>query len=308
MKHVLLPFVCCVLFLGGCDDLLEEDLDGFGVVLLTPPDGYSTASNLVSFQWEAVPRAMGYRVQIATPDFSNPILILHDSLVTDARFSAALTPGSYQWRVRAENPNSTTAYYQRNLTVTEATSLEGLTPLLIGPASNISTSDDAIAFSWQSLSGADDYRFELRSGGQTGGIVLAQIVAGTSLSLSAIDEGTYAWGIQAQNSNGTSNFSYRNLTVDRTPPDQPVLLAPVAAASLPNAPFSFQWQSGSNAGSGSIDSLFVEDDAEQTIRALLATSTTYSDSLGVGSYTWYVRTIDGAGNGASSTVRGFTVQ
>ncbi|MBK6882010.1 MAG: hypothetical protein IPH05_03505 [Flavobacteriales bacterium] len=56
MKHVLLPFVCCVLFLGGCDDLLEEDLDGFGVVLLTPPDGYSTASNLVAFQWEPVPR------------------------------------------------------------------------------------------------------------------------------------------------------------------------------------------------------------------------------------------------------------
>jgi hypothetical protein len=308
MKHVLLPFVCCVLFLGGCDDLLEEDLDGFGVVLLTPPDGYSTASNLVAFQWEPVPRAMGYRVQIATPDFSNPILILHDSLVTAPHFTTALAPGAYRWRVRAENPNSETAYYQRALTITEATSLEGLTPLLIAPASNASTSDDPVIFSWQALSGADDYRFELRSGGQTGGIVLAQIVAGTELSLSTIGEGAYTWGIQAQNTNGTSNFSYRNLTVDSTPPGQPVLLVPAAAATLPNTTIMFQWQSGNNAGSGGIDSLFVEDGSQQPIRALLAPTPSYSDSLGTGPYTWYVRTIDSAGNGTSSTVRAFTVQ
>ncbi|MBK6882009.1 MAG: hypothetical protein IPH05_03500 [Flavobacteriales bacterium] len=219
-----------------------------------------------------------------------------------------MTPGSYQWRVRAENPNSTTAYYQRNLTVTEATSLEGLTPLLIGPASNISASDDAIAFSWQSLSGADDYRFELRSGGQTGGIVLAQIVAGTSLSLSAIDEGTYAWGIRRRtrteprtSATATSPWIAHHQTnpcySPRSPP-LPYRTHPFRsngkAAAMPAAVASiaYSWRMT----------------LEQTIRALLATSTTYSDSLGVGSYTWYVRTIDGAGNGASSTVRGFTVQ
>jgi hypothetical protein len=310
MNRSLLSIACLagLLTLGGCADLLEKDITGFGVVLLTPPDGHSTSSNVLSFQWEAVPYAEGYRIQIATPTFANPVLFVFDSVVTSARFSASLVPGSYQWRVRGENPNSTTAYYQRSLVVTEATSLEGLTPLLIAPAQNAAIAADTIALSWQALSGAEDYRVELRSGSQSGELVSAQIVAEPSFSLSGLDEGPYTWGVQAQNTTGTSNFSYRSLTVDRTAPSPPVLLAPLAAATLPNTSFTFQWQSGGNAGAGATDSLFVEDNAQQTVRALLVPTTTYTDSLGTGTYTWYVRTTDLAGNGTSSTVRALTIQ
>lgn len=310
MKRTSLPIAlgAIALFAFGCSDLLEEDLTGFGVVLVAPPDGYSTTSNLVTFRWEAVPHALNYRIQIATPDFANPVLYLHDSLTSSATFTTALDPGDYQWRVRAENPNSNTSYYQRNLVVGEAATLEGLTPILSGPGSGTVISDDPITFTWQALSGADDYRFELRTGSQAGELVNAQIVSGTTLTLSDIAEGSYAWGIQAQNTTSTSDYSYRILTVDRTAPSAPVLTAPAEAALLPNAPFTLQWQSGTNAGNGSADSVFVLDNAQQQVRALPSLSQSYTDSLGTGMYSWYVRTTDAAGNGTPSATRTFSVQ
>lgn len=309
MKNVALPLITLLVLLAtGCSDILEKDLTGYGVVLVAPPDGYTTSANVVTFRWDAVPETEGYRLQIATPDFLNPALFAYDTLVTNASYTAALVPGNYRWRVRAENPNSHTDYYERSLVVTEASSLEGLTPILLQPGSNSATSAATIAFSWNTLTGAQDYRFEIREDSQTGPLVQAQIVADTEIELTDIAEGSYAWGVQAQNATSSSIFSYRLLRVDRTLPTSPVLLAPTNNSTLPNAPFDFEWQSGSDAATSTTDSLFVLDSNAVAIRQLPMATTTYTDSLGVGDYTWYVRTTDEAGNGASSPLRAFTVQ
>jgi hypothetical protein len=186
--------------------------------------------------------------------------------------------------------------------------LEGLLPLLVSPGAGAALSSDPIEPTWRSLSGAEDYRFELRSGGQSGPLVTALIVVDTSVTLDALAEGTYTWGVQAQNANSASTFSYRAMVVDRSAPGTPVLTAPTNGGQLPNAPFTFQWQSGSNAGEGALDSLFVRDDANQLLRQVLAPTPSWPDSLGPGTYTWYVRTIDRAGNGSSSVDHAFQVQ
>jgi hypothetical protein len=306
-RHLLVLFTCTVL-LSACNDLVEEDLTGFGVVLRTPPDGHTTSANVVEFRWDAVPRAQRYRIQIATPDFANPVRYALDSLITAAVFSTSLTPGNYRWRVRAENPNSSTDYHERALTVQEATTLEGLTPLLVTPSSGAITASPSVSFAWEALNGAEDYRFELRSGGQSGDVVNAQIVAGTSLTLAAVDEGSYTWGIQGQNTTSASLFTYRTLTVDRTAPGAPLLLAPANAATVPNTTIAFQWQSGSNAGAGAVDSLFIDHVQQGSVRRLALSTSAHSDSLGIGEYEWYVRTIDAAGNGTSSATRTLTVE
>ncbi len=304
---IILLFASLILA-AGCRDLLEEDLDGYGLVLLTPPDAYSTSANVVVLRWETVPRAEGYRVQVATPDFQNPVLLLHDSLVTSNTFSLSLSPGTYRWRVRGENPNSHTSYYERTLTITEAASLEGLTPLLSAPVNNSVTSADTIVFSWQALPGADDHRFEVRVGDSNGSLVHASITAASEVRMGDLSEGTYAWGVQGQNATSASLFAYRGITIDRTAPGQPTLIAPANSAELPNAPFTFQWTSGTNAGTTATDSLFVNDADEQAVRRTLMTATSYEDSLGLGTYTWHIRTTDAAGNGASSTTRTFTIE
>lgn len=310
MKRVRTYLLFCAMAtaLSGCKDLLEEDLNGYGVVLLTPPEEYTTTANQITFRWEAVPGASHYRIQIANPDLSAPVLFVMDSLVTTASITTTLSPGTYQWRVRGENPNSATNYYQRSLIVNEATTLEGLTPQLLAPTMDAATSADPVAFSWEVLAGAVDHRFELRDGSSDGAVVLAQIVSGSTLTLEGINEGSYAWGVQAQNSTSVSTFSYRTLLVDRTAPGAPVLISPADEAELPQAPFTLQWQSGQNAGANSTDSVHIVDAAQQLIRALPSVTQSHGDSLGSGVYTWYIRTTDRAGNGTNSATRTFTVQ
>lgn len=294
--------------LVACTDLLEKDLTGYGVVLLTPPDGHMTSSNVVVFRWEAVPRAEAYRLQLATPDLNGPVQFLADTLIPATSISLALLPGEYQWRVRGENPNSATAYYTRNLTVTEAASLEGMTPVLGTPASGVATAMEPVILTWLPLAGAMDYRVELRTGGATGPLVMAAIAEGTSYEAAGVPEGVYAWGVQAQNATSSSLFSHRSLRVDRTPPEAPVLLAPANGASLPNAPFVLQWQSGVDALTGTADSLYILSSDQQTVLSQPVSGTSWTDSLGPGPYSWYVRTADEAGNITGSVHRTFSIQ
>jgi len=307
-RHLSYTYITfAFLVLTGCADIIEQDLTGFGVVLLTPPDGHSTPSNVIEFRWEEVPRATEYRLQVATPSFENPVLFRFDTVITSTVFSAPLQPGPYHWRVRAQNGSSRTDYFERSLEVLEAGSLVDLSPLLLAPGANTYLSVQAIPFSWSPLNGAADYRFELRNGGQTGPLVTAQITNGVSLVLEDLDEGSFTWGVQAQNSSSSSQFSYRSLQVDRTAPGAPVLNQPALNATLPNSTAQFLWQSGTDT-SPTTDSLIIRDDQGQIVRGLSLGLATYSDSLGLGSFTWLVRTIDAAGNGTSSAQRSFTIQ
>lgn len=305
MRTRILLLPC--LALAACSDIIETDLSGFGVVLLTPADGYETNSNVVTFKWEAVPHATEYHLQIARPNFDQPVQFVADTVFPHAGISLPLQPGSYVWRVQARNGNSSTNYYQRSLTVIPASSLDDLLPVLTAPAANAVTAAEPVTFHWQALAGADDYRFELRNNDPTGTLVQAQITAATQMTVAGLTEGTYAWGVQGHNSTSSSLFSYRTLRIDRTAPTAPLLVTPAANATIPNTAFTFQWQSGTDAGA-LVDSLFVTDVNTVTIRALAPAGTTYTDSLGAGTFHWYVRSTDAAGNGTSATPRTLTIQ
>lgn len=298
-----------VLYLGlaACSDIIETDLDGFGVILLTPPDSAVSTGNVIAFRWEAVPHATDYVFQVATPNFDQPVQIVTDSVTGSPQIDLPLSPGNYTWRVKARNANSSTGYYTRTLTITEAASLENLLPVLVSPSPSATTANDPVVFQWQSLVGAVDYRFELRQGNQSGPLVQAQIVAGTEISIPDIVEGAYTWGVQGHNENSSSLFNYRPLTIDRTAPGAPLLLSPPIDATIPNTGFTFQWQSGSDLGL-TTDSLFVTDANSMQVRAMQVSGNALPDSLGNGTFQWYVRTTDAAGNGTSSTPRNLTIQ
>lgn len=303
----LAPLIA-LLLLGACTDLLEEDLDGIGLVLLTPQDGDTLASNVVPFKWEEVPHATEYLFQIATPDFNAPQLYLADSVITSTAINFPLAPGTYAWRVRGQNGSSHTAFYQRSVVVEAASTLAELFPILTTPAANAALRAQDIPVTWQALSGAEDYRVELRQGDQSGPLVQAQLVSTSPYTFTALAEGLYTWGVQAQNSTSVSNFSYRSFTVDRTAPSVPLLAAPAANATVPNSNTTFQWQSGMDAATSTTDSLFVTDANQILVRQLLMSAQSYSDSLGSGVYQWRIRTTDAAGNGNTSVPRTLNVQ
>lgn len=303
--RIIIPLLCFGLI--ACTDIIETDLSGFGVVLLTPPNATVSTSNVIDFRWDEVPHATEYVFQIATPDFNLPQLIVIDSVLSSAQINLPLAPGTYTWRVKAQNGSSSTDYYTRTLIIAESSSLNDLLPVLVAPPVSASTAVDPVIFNWQSLNGAADYRFELRQGDQTGPLLQAQIVEGTQLSISSIVEGTYTWGVQGQNATSSSLFNYRTLYIDRTAPSVPLLLIPSIDATIPNSGFTFQWQSGTDPNP-TTDSLFVKDANSVLIRAIPVLGNAYPDSLGSGSFQWYVRTTDAAGNGSSSAPRNLTVQ
>ena len=304
---IFIPLFAALL-LTGCTDVLEEDLDGVGVVLLTPQDGDIITSNVVPFKWESVPYATEYLFQVAKPDFNAPQLYLADSVIESSSLTFPLPPGTYAWRVRGQNSSSHTSFYQRTVVVEAASTLADLFPILIAPAANDALRSQDIPVLWQALGGAEDYRVELRQGDQSGPLVQAQLVSTPPYNFTSLAEGEYTWGVQAQNSSSVSNFSYRGFTVDRTAPSVPLLTAPAANATVPNSDILFQWQSGVDAATATTDSFFVTDANLVLVRQLPLTGTSYTDSLGTGVYQWSVRSTDAAGNGTTSALRTLTVQ
>lgn len=294
--------------LCACSDIIEADLDGVGVVLLTPAAGDSSSGNQISFRWEAVPHAQHYHLQVAKPDFTTPSSFPLDSVITSNTFTFSFAPGSYQWRVRAENTNSHTEWYTRSFIIISTESLEGQVPVLVSPASNLVTSHNSIAFSWDTLPHTIDHRFELRQGDQTGTLLQALIVPGSTVTLDALQDGHYAWGVQAQNDvPSASQFAYRLLTVDGTAPTAPLLLQPANNATTANAHVHFVWQSGTDALTTTRDSIVVFDSDLQVVLAQTVNAAPLNDSLGTGVYSWTVHTLDAAGNHATSNTFSFTV-
>jgi len=71
------------------------------------------------------------------------------------------------------------------------------------------------------------------------------------------------------------------------------------------------WNRGTETGSSITDSLYIYNDSLMTNlnTGIYTTGTSYSDSLGVGSYFWRVRSIDAATNKSNySALNKFTIQ
>jgi hypothetical protein len=309
MPKLSLSVLTFVLLLSSCSDIIEEDLDGFGVVLLTPPADHTSLVNQVEFRWEEVPNATSYRIQVSSPNFNSAVLFVLDSNTTATTHVLTLSPGEYQWRVRAENANSHTDWYTRSLTVTSSETLTGQVPVLISPVNGFISDTGMLTFEWDTLPFTVDHRFELRADDQNGAVLQAMITPESELTLTSLADGHFAWGVQAQNDvPSTSGFAYRLFTVDATSPTAPVQLLPAAGATVPEAPFTFLWQSGQDVLTDTEDSLFVRNSLLQLVREVGGVSGTFADSLGAGTYTWTVKTMDEAGNTTSAGPITFTVQ
>lgn len=287
------------LLITSCKDIIEEDLDGKNVVLTAPQDCLKTEALTQNFWWEEVYGALKYNLQIASPSFSNIQELTLDSNLTKTQYQFTLHPGTYQWRVRAFNGSSTTLYTTYNLIIDSTANLSSQQVVLITPTGSFATTQTTVTFKWYELYNARDYRFELHSPDWDGELVYnPEIVNGTELTLT-LDEGNYAWGVQAQNSSSSSMFTSRILYIDNTVPLTPQLLTPASADSVSGSSVYFSWKRGANSGSPISDSLYVASDSTFTnlkLNALLSDTTYTWTTATTGNYYWRVKSIDAAGN------------
>jgi hypothetical protein len=314
-NYWIINILLLVLFLGSCKDIIEPDLGKQTVNLLSPVNGYNSQSASITFWWDEVKYATKYHLQVVKPNFNAIQTLLLDTHVTTNKFTYTLGSGPYQWRLRAENGSSQTAYATRSFTVDSTLNLGSQAITLISPADNIISKDYKQTFKWYLLSNADDYRFEILSGTNT--IYTSATYTKDTLTYTFAGDGTYTWRVKGQNVQSSTPFTTRTITIDATAPNTPTLLLPndldsttFAIGTKTKAAIKLSWDRGTVTGTTITDSVLVyQFPATSGFLNKSTSATTYSDSLPIGKYYWKIRSYDAVGNKSNySVVRSFKVK
>jgi len=290
-------------------DIIETDLKNKIVTLDAPADKYSTTTQTQLFWWEPVDGALKYNLQIVEPSFSFVQQLMLDTNVAATKYSFTLPSGTYQWRVRAFNGSSNTAYTVRTITIDSISSLANQTIVLASPANNSFFNTYTQTFRWQKLQNTTDYEFQIIN--QTNSSNVISITqTDTSYSYTFLAEGQYTWQVRGQNVTSNTLYSSNTITIDVTPPVVSTPSSPANATTVVN-PVDLKWyRDASSIG----DSLFIATDS--TFKTPIYYSgyfivLTYNFTAGTSgqNYYWRLRSKDAAGNlSAYSSFWRFTVQ
>lgn len=294
-------FIISIVFFTSCKDIVETDLSGKNIAILSPVNNTVSANFSQTFWWQEIEGAITYKLQVVKPSFSSIQELTLDTTIAVNQFSFTLLPGSYQWRVKAMNGSSDTDYSVCNLTIDSTLDLSNQWVLLNSPIDNDSSAQATHSFSWQTLSNTDSYLFQIVMNGLP---IYTQTLTTTSINYTFLNDGAYQWRVFAQNATSTSSpvNATRNITIDRVAPSIPVLSSPMANDSVSN-PINLSWTSDPTYA---YDSVYVYADTNLTVLVAngISTNQTYSYIGIVGQdYFWRVRSVDAVGNKSSYTNR-----
>lgn len=314
-NYWIINMVVLAALLGSCKDIIEPDLKNQTVNLLSPSNGFNSQSASISFWWDEVKYATKYHLQVVKPNFSGIQALLLDTNLTTNKFTYSFGSGPYQWRVRAENGSSQTAYVTRSFSIDSTLNLANQAITLSLPADNYISNVYKQQFKWLLLSSADDYRVEVLSGGSN--IFTNATYTKDTLTYIFPGDGTYTWRVKGQNVQSSTPFTSRTIIIDGTVPNTPTLTLPndqdstsFLVGTKTKAAISLSWDRGVVTGSAITDSVSIYQVPATSVNIKKASTTTaYSDSLATGKYYWKVISIDAAGNkSAYSSVRSFKVK
>jgi hypothetical protein len=309
---VRILFAVCLLF-TACSEFIEPAITGRKVMLLAPADKHESNSYTQNFWWEPVEDALNYRLQIVTPSFDSIGSMLTDTLINTNKFVYSLSPGKYEWRVRAQNGSSQTLY-TRGTFLIHLSSIAIQQTQVLAPANNTTTGADDITYKWAGMFSATRYRFQLDTNSFANDSVLVSNTTTPALSLTVPfeSERTYQWRVRAENDTSASRWSViQHIRYDKTPPAKVTLNEP-ANNTVVTKPISLNWN---NVAGAKRYELFIYKSDGTTVY-----NSSYPVSLAVTSHLfnsgdlnevifWKVRAIDEAGNkGAFSELRSFSIR
>jgi hypothetical protein len=311
----ILTFIYAMLFsvIGiACSQIFEEDISDKQLNVIAPSNNVQTPYYNQVFWWDKLDGATQYRLQIVSPSFNNLQLLIIDSTTTSDKITYTLRPGTYQWRIRAENFSYQTEYVTRELIVdTSSLNLQYVSLLL--PASSLSTRNPGIDFSWIPIFGASKYYIEIDDiNGNFTNVVKKDSTSNSYYSYSLNTDGEYKWRVRATDGSVYTTWSdVRSIELDRVSPGQVSLSSPATAVTI-STPYPFSWNPVSDAYSYRFY-LYKSDSVTvyNTNYPLTVTSTQVSISDGVSheNLVWAVKAVDRAGNvGPLSLKRKFTIQ
>lgn len=255
--------------------------------LVSPADGAGNLTSPVTFQWNAVPGAKGYRVLAA---FGNGEL---DALgtTTSTSLTVSLPAGSGAWAVQTffgeECP--TTLSDRRTFTVTNGAPCGTVPPQLVAPAQGANVEGSQVTFTWTGITGATRYGLfvavgdddEFRFYGDTTGTSLERFVPVGPVQWYVVASFAACPNLQS----GTSSFL---VSEPACPPATQIALIEPANDSTVTSPTRFAW---SGVQGASAYRVWVSTDGAAPVAVARTTATEATVSLPAGTMRWYVEAI-----------------
>jgi hypothetical protein len=300
-------FLLSFLILFSCEGvILETDITDQKVVLLAPYDKAQFFSTGVTFSWEKTADATKYHLQIAKPNFENPLQIVLDTTVTSLSFTQQLPVAEYEWRVEAVNSAYKTPFASRFFTIVSNDNFEDNSVVLISPSNNLITNVSGQSLKWTPIIGATGYQVQIFDANDA--VITNQTVTASSLNYSFL-EGDYSWRVRAINDDAQTLYTSRKILIDATKPNTPVLSTPLDKSTTTVNEIIFKWNRVSLVGSTEKDSIYVYTDSGlSTLQLKSEVSTSFTKNLESGTYYWFMKSFDGAGNTSDkSSVFSFTI-
>lgn len=97
----------------------EKDISDKKIVLQSPSDKLKTDEEDQILWWEKLDGAIKYHLIVASPDVSNVIKLVADTIITNNTFNVTLPVGKSQWCVKGKNGTYETTYTCRTIEITE---------------------------------------------------------------------------------------------------------------------------------------------------------------------------------------------
>jgi hypothetical protein len=300
-RLILLSFIAVITYLAitlsSCSLIFEEDISEEQMTIYTPSNNYLTNENSITFWWEFITDATSYNLQIVENKFDSAAVFVVDTNLTGNMFVYTLDNGKFEWRIRAYNSTSTTGYFYYSIIITQDQDISSDVIVISSPINYDTTNQTSIDFTWLSLPDADEYVFEVWDPNFNGTNLMSITIDTNSYNYS-LNEGSFEWGVKGINQYYSTVFTKRLIYVDTTPPNTPTQTYPAKNSSIATANITFDWDRGTNAGSSISDSIYFYSDTTATnlVYAYKTNISSYSDSLGTGTFYWQVQSFDKAGN------------
>lgn len=273
---------------------METDITDQKVVLVAPYDQAQFSSTSITFTWEHVADATKYHLQIAKPNFVNPLQIVLDTTITGTSFTHQLAISDYEWRVEAVNSAYKTPYVTQSFKVVSNEDFHNNSIVLNSPANNLITNVSSQELKWTPIIGATDYDVQILDNNNA--VIVEQNTTTSSFKYS-FPEGNNFWKVRASNGTSETLYSTRSILVDVTKPNTPELSSPIHESITTENDVDFKWNRTAILGSIEKDSIYIYTDIALTnLLFKNEVSNSFTKNLDSGTYYWIIKAFDSAGN------------